>query len=79
MPYTFNLKPFYETEVDKPLLQDAIVVFGVQKYRADRWFSKLGHCYVFVCISGHPIQPFGKKPSQVKELIESGKLIIEKI
>lgn len=70
---------FYETEAIKPLIQNAIVEVNGRQFRADRWFSMLGHCYEFVDLTiGECYKPFFKSPSYVKESIENGKLKVIK-
>lgn len=75
-----NLSNFYEEEVIKPLLQNAIVESAKGgKYRVDRWFSAKGHCYVFTDISLTSNKPpFAQSPSQVLKALKTNKITIKK-
>lgn len=86
--YAFDLTPFFDPllhpRIERgPLIQGAIVMHNGKRFRVDRWFRRIKgvdhHCYVFINISNNGIKPFGKKPTDIRELITSGKLVIEKI
>ena len=81
MDYAIDLKNFYEPMDNKPLLQNAIVESANGRtYRADRWFRKGLHCYVFIDITMHdtPKPPFAQSPSQVTKAIKNNKIIVKK-
>ncbi len=81
--YAFDLTPFFEsydhkTGINKPLLQGSLVTHNGKKFRVDRWHRGDQHCYVFINISNNNIKPFGKKPSEIQELITLKKIIVDK-
>lgn len=91
MTYCIELDPYYESTTIKPLLQNSIIRAKQKKvneedpdfreYRTDRWFHGEKHAYVFIDITmqakAHK-RPFARKPSEVNDLIKSGKLIVVK-
>jgi hypothetical protein len=78
MSYAINLDSYYESrDIKTPLLQSSVVSYGSYEFTVDHWFRSDLHCYVLIDQKNN-WKPFAKKPSEIKKLIDEGKLKIIK-
>lgn len=75
--FSQDLKPFMEEFPHKTLVTDSIISVGVKRFRVERWEGDIGHCFVFINISGECSPAFAKTPSYVYNAIKSKKIIVD--